>query len=108
MYVCCLLTLGPPIYTRFPYTTLFRSITLLAILGRTGVGTAISGIVSQFATMRTRVTREMVMLQRQVPQAFDSAAGDRKSTRLNSSHVAISYAGFCLKKKKIIKVTPQE
>ena len=50
-------------------------ITLLAILGRTGVGTAISGIVSQFATMRTRVTREMVMLQRQVPQAFDSAAG---------------------------------
>src|SRR5207249_5359509 len=32
---------------------------------------------------------------------------DRKSTRLNSSHVSISYAVFCLKKKKIIKVTPE-
>lgn len=50
-------------------------ITLLTILGRTGVGTAISGIVGQFSTMRSRVAREMVLLQRQVPQAFATAAG---------------------------------
>src|SRR5207253_10275775 len=36
-------------------------------------------------------------------KAFATNAGDRKSTRLNSSHVAISYAVFCLKKKKINK-----
>src|SRR5260221_4877551 len=35
-----------------------------------------------------------------IPQKFDRLSGDRKSTRLNSSHTVISYAVFCLKKKK--------
>src|SRR2546426_5487675 len=38
--------------------------------------------------------------QRAVPVGQDAGAGDRKSTRLNSSHLVISYAVFCLKKKK--------
>src|SRR5438477_5975645 len=40
-----------------------------------------------------------------VHDVVDQDAGDRKSTRLNSSHMSISYAVFCLKKKKKIKIT---
>src|SRR6266511_4309023 len=62
----------PPRSTLFPYTTLFRSLAL--------------GLV--------RCARH------RVPAGARSGAEDRKSTRLNSSHVKISYAVFCLKKKK--------
>src|SRR3989442_6331047 len=64
----------PPRSTLFPYTTLFRS----GGIGRAGVdgGVARGGIAHQIAV-----------------------GADRKSTRLNSSHVRISYAVFCLKKK---------
>src|SRR5690349_23398372 len=65
----------PPRSTLFPYTTLFRSRGKHTRLDQ--VGTA------QAASVTVRVDRE-----------------DRKSTRLNSSHVEISYAVFCLKKKK--------
>src|SRR5688572_32160511 len=91
-----------PRSTLFPYTTLFRSDTLF--VGRsTGVeyldattGAALPGVPSAFAAQF----------------AVDAASGivyagyrplvslDRKSTRLNSSHSQISYAVFCLKKKK--------
>src|SRR5256885_9643676 len=63
----------PPRSTLFPYTTLFRS--LLLIL----------------------VTEPMAALHRTARQWL--ASQDRKSTRLNSSHLVISYAVFCLKKK---------
>src|SRR5439155_11512046 len=43
--------------------------------------------------------------ERATLRADSVRAGDRKSTRLNSSHVAISYAVFCLKKKKILPLT---
>src|SRR5258707_2926724 len=66
----------PPRSTLFPYTTLFRS--LLAHRKR-GIGLA-SGW--------------------EVPSANSVLGRDRKSTRLNSSHANISYAVFCLKKKK--------
>src|SRR5690625_5345526 len=46
------------------------------------------------------------MLRTSIPEAFDVA--DRKSTRLNSSHVAISYAVFCLKKKNTKQTSPQK
>src|SRR5439155_21003875 len=73
----------PPRSTLFPYTTLFRS--LIA----TGSGA------------HTR-SRSCGAVPRSRPRATIT---DRKSTRLNSSHVAISYAVFCLKKKKrIIKL----
>src|SRR5437870_11021940 len=48
--------------------------------------------------------REDAFLVRRVGQRLERVE-DRKSTRLNSSHVAISYAGFCLKKKKSLKMT---
>src|SRR5256885_16781976 len=65
----------PPRSTLFPYTTLFRS-------GEFYVGGGSSGILHVFKYARGK------------------AEGDRKSTRLNSSHLVISYAVFCLKKKK--------
>src|SRR5207253_7026447 len=66
----------PPRSTLFPYTTLFRSLDSWPRGDRKGSCTCRSGA----PTTSTRT--------------------DRKSTRLNSSHVAISYAVFCLKKKK--------
>src|SRR5256885_10961230 len=79
----------PPRSTLFPYTTLFRS----------GGGAALVGHVGQF-----NAGRVLEHLGRDVLGAARAAAGevdqDRKSTRLNSSHLVISYAVFCLKKKK--------
>src|SRR2546430_14590848 len=74
----------PPRSTLFPYTTLFRS--LSGADYRSGVGTWLD-----FA----QNWEEKVL-----SQYGDSTAIDRKSTRLNSSHSQISYAVFCLKKKK--------
>src|SRR2546426_1476221 len=80
----------PPRSTLFPYTTLFRSLAssenrrLAALsLERSGTG------------RRTASARELEASRR-----CCAAPGDRKSTRLNSSHLVISYAVFCLKKKK--------
>src|SRR2546429_2419431 len=80
----------PPRSTLFPYTTLFRS--LARALGLT-------------------VARPTVLLASRVPPPVPGPRGplldgDRKSTRLNSSHGYISYAVFCLKKKK--KTAPTE
>src|SRR5437870_10930326 len=69
----------PPRSTLFPYTTLFRSPASAAV-GARRVGPE---------PVEEPQAHPLVVLQR-----------DRKSTRLNSSHVAISYAVFCLKKKK--------
>src|SRR2546429_3806333 len=69
----------PPRSTLFPYTTLFRSVEEGALRGRRGLGGPAGRLTW---TSSTR------------PSA------DRKSTRLNSSHGYISYAVFCLKKKK--------
>src|SRR5438874_13544728 len=66
----------PPRSTLFPYTTLFRSISTWRVRKYLEIRCPCS-------TACSRTTRE-----------------DRKSTRLNSSHVEISYAVFCLKKKK--------
>src|SRR2546430_8023416 len=77
----------PPRSTLFPYTTLFRS---LAGQGESG---ARSGGLGSRAGWRTYQGR---------PAPGDQLPEDRKSTRLNSSHSQISYAVFCLKKKKNI------
>src|SRR5438067_3561339 len=75
----------PPRSTLFPYTTLFRSLTQFAadLLGPSALE---AGGRWAYELLRAR---------------GNSIEGDRKSTRLNSSHVSISYAVFCLKKKKI-------
>src|SRR5689334_25275023 len=81
----------PPRSTLFPYTTLFRS----RIQQNRYAGHAV-GRVLHFQQQR----RPGIVVA--IPEAKRSAriGGDRKSTRLNSSHSSISYAVFCLKKKK--------
>src|SRR5439155_19371269 len=76
----------PPISTLFPYTTLFRS-------GEPAAGAA----EQQHSLLQLLPGRQPRKGTRR-----RGAVGDRKSTRLNSSHVAISYAVFCLKKKKTL------
>src|SRR2546422_8281892 len=75
----------PPRSTLFPYTTLFRSVELF-LEGRI-----------RFGRIAETIAR---VLDAHRPGDPGSLAGDRKSTRLNSSHGYISYAVFCLKKKK--------
>src|SRR3712207_8042363 len=85
----------PPRSTLFPYTTLFRSETTLEFLrGRPHApqGADWDAAVEYWRTLRT-----------DEGAVFDTEVVlDRKSTRLNSSHANISYAVFCLKKKKTI------
>src|SRR2546422_6648180 len=84
----------PPRSTLFPYTTLFRSIAELAAAKAKGAFTATFPGGEEFVLPSRFVDRmlDSVVQARQ-------GTGDRKSTRLNSSHGYISYAVFCLKKK---------
>src|SRR2546426_6762486 len=82
----------PPRSTLFPYTTLFRSAMT------EGVWKVLRELVDWTAT-HWREPDLSIWEPRQEPKHF--VFRDRKSTRLNSSHLVISYAVFCLKKKKI-------
>src|SRR5699024_12788741 len=86
--------------TLFPYTTLFRS-GLAQALHRGGVAVppdiAVHPCPQPGIGAGVQVQRLLVALLLHPPQG--QLAADRKSTRLNSSHVSISYAVFCLKKK---------
>src|SRR5436305_10904636 len=94
----------PPISTLFPYTTLFRS-GGDHVLRRLGLGVLAAGAREQHRVVRVDVClripkRRAVGGRRAVDdRAREAVAADRKSTRLNSSHVRISYAVFCLKQK---------
>src|SRR3712207_8427380 len=85
----------PPRSTLFPYTTLFRS--------------AVRGLLSAFSSLARRIigvsTAVGATALTVMPSGPSSPASDldRKSTRLNSSHANISYAVFCLKKKKLLQ-----
>src|SRR5690625_6242289 len=83
----------PPFAPLFPYTTLFRS------LGGPGAGPA-QLRRSDDPAWHQQAGRQDTALTADPRGALGGAPRDRKSTRLNSSHVAISYAVFCLKKKK--------
>src|SRR5690606_40866913 len=91
----------PPRSTLFPYTTLFRSGPVAGAGGAGGweaAGTG-EGSVRVDATISLSVT---IGRSRSTADAGPSEVPlDRKSTRLNSSHVKISYAVFCLKKKNL-------
>src|SRR3712207_7908908 len=94
----------PPRSTLFPYTTLFRSRLWRALLAQLPgdvddhVLLAADGLPPP-ALQQDVPHVHVVLLGR--PIGVQQEAGDRKSTRLNSSHANISYAVFCLKKKKI-------
>src|SRR5260221_5079878 len=94
----------PPRSTLFPYTTLFRSISMLRIGGNDGIGCAISLLLDAHLAIWARHDRHManeVSEDERGLVRYGKLLGiDRKSTRLNSSHTVISYAVFCLKKKK--------
>src|SRR5258705_10059925 len=81
----------PPRSTLFPYTTLFRSLRIVA---------------READVVRERVepnVSDEILVERQFDPPIEPRfrdRTDRKSTRLNSSHLGISYAVFCLKKKK--------
>src|SRR3712207_7396038 len=100
----------PPRSTLFPYTTLFRSLTALRVRGE-GVGEIVG-----FARAMRRFAQKV-----EAPDDVVDTCGtggdakgtinistDRKSTRLNSSHANISYAVFCLKKKKMTTSTTSQ
>src|SRR5258708_17211620 len=79
----------PPRSTLFPYTTLFRS--------QAGVYT---GRILKGAKPADLPVVQPTKFEFELGRLHDRQVGDRKSTRLNSSHQIISYAVFCLKKKK--------
>src|SRR5256885_7083493 len=100
----------PPRSTLFPYTTLFRS--LWAGCAQGGDPAAGGGLPRLFRLDLGRSRGTDALAER--PWTFRSAwrrpgrHGDRKSTRLNSSHLVISYAVFCLKKKNTpLRAMPQ-
>src|SRR5437588_10776705 len=85
-----LLTPQPPTSTLFPYTTLFRS----------------DGLPPYGRRIRSRRDHRSVPHRAARAQSgMRTSCSDRKSTRLNSSHTVISYAVFCLKKKKNNELT---
>src|SRR5437773_9046323 len=86
----------PPRSTLFPYTTLFRSPVVFE--GREALA-LMNGTACEAAQAALLVlgAEELVAA---AEAAACAASQDRKSTRLNSSHITISYAVFCLKKKK--------
>src|SRR2546427_9477066 len=97
----------PPRSTLFPYTTLFRS------LRREGMERRDALIAANHVRLRPILMTTLAIVAGMLPIAFGRGAGagsrasmavtiigDRKSTRLNSSHSQISDAVFCLKKKK--------
>src|SRR5699024_12742214 len=91
----------PPRSTLFPYTTLFRSsLTLEDVLEIVHLEKPVGMIVQYGGQTPLKLARELeangVPIIGTSPESIDV---DRKSTRLNSSHVSISYAVFCLKKK---------
>src|SRR2546430_4449055 len=90
----------PPRSTLFPYTTLFRSppsqggLTRAEVRGLIGAGWELDTQGYSHADL-------IALSPQQLHYEVVVARGDRKSTRLNSSHSQISYAVFCLKKKLI-------
>src|SRR2546426_9292004 len=97
----------PPRSTLFPYTTLFRSFVNHHKTRRVGRANTLVGVVNTrrgveveiIAIDQDRAVRAVVRPDARARGQIEHPE-DRKSTRLNSSHLVISYAVFCLKKKK--------
>src|SRR3712207_7922208 len=91
----------PPRSTLFPYTTLFRSVAV-KVQRPEAPGRVESDLelMREFANLLDRRFGRRIFVDVRGLVAEFEAVIDRKSTRLNSSHANISYAVFCLKKKK--------
>src|SRR5690348_17862032 len=94
----------PPTSTLFPYTTLFRSsefVTGNVLVAREAAG-PLDGAVRNSEVGRQierSIDQRRHSLETPARRKLEEPPGDRKGTRLNSSHPSISYAVFCLKKK---------
>src|SRR2546426_9298526 len=96
----------PPRSTLFPYTTLFRSLVFLGTARRENLKP--SRVSLEDVLWRADVDVPFLLENDRVLASRDvGRVGpiDRKSTRLNSSHLVISYAVFCLKKKNMCPIT---
>src|SRR3989454_4174682 len=87
----------PPRSTLFPYTTLFRSFNVNLITTAPGVRYRVTTKTGEVITVESPTKFPPAA---DIAQIQEPVITDRKSTRLNSSHLVISYAVFCLKKKK--------
>src|SRR5690606_40914294 len=94
-----LLRRRPPRATPFPYTTLFRSLRDPVQVVRERHDAALDHRGRRVEVMLRAIVRQLDIA---LPSHVSRSTPDRKSTRLNSSHVKISYAVFCLKKKKYL------
>src|SRR5207244_7038805 len=94
----------PPTCTLFPYTTLFRSSVIADVVHCSGkfAGLTVERSNRRLSSVRQPGEYRNLRMGHSVghQNLFPLAVVDRKSTRLNSSHQIISYAVFCLKKKK--------
>src|SRR5689334_24174769 len=96
----------PPRSTLFPYTTLFRSLdfggvnTAAVFLAQELVGNDLTRPTGRWIIYREYKAGERSAAEHIYHMMRGDPDRDRKSTRLNSSHSSISYAVFCLKKKK--------
>src|SRR5258708_27206243 len=94
----------PPRSTLFPYTTLFRSVLYCSIFDLVRELQADQSPAEAQRSL-TKTSRRKSHLAAELRPEIGRPATDRKSTRLNSSHQIISYAVFCLKKKKYLGAT---
>src|SRR5438874_9109652 len=89
----------PPRSTLFPYTTLFRSPQLSSLTPKAVLAVQRIVLEALANSLRHARARDVTVSTQINGSSLQIGISDRKSTRLNSSHVEISYAVFCLKKK---------
>src|SRR2546426_8890751 len=100
MFFFFLMIRRPPRSTLFPYTTLFRS-NVAELIGELGMDDAVPALGKCLDHEDERVRKAVGLALAKIgTRGAAEPLRDRKSTRLNSSHLVISYAVFCLKKKK--------